>query len=85
MAQQSPAQPGLLRRLLGRSVATAEISSSAEQTAPNETWRRFALAPGVELHVREPVSAALRSRVEQMLVPLRKMLEEETQSTEHQA
>lgn len=84
-AQHTATPPGLLRRLLGQSEASTATFSSAKQAASSETWRRFVVAPGVELHMREPIAADLHSRIEQVLISLREILQEETQDAGRQA
>lgn len=39
-----------------------------------ERWQRLTLAPGVELHIREPLEPALRARVEQLIAQARALL-----------
>ena len=35
--------------------------------APPESWRRFTLSPGVELHVKEPATSGDRQRIDQLI------------------
>lgn len=48
----------------------------AIQAAPvgDERWQRLTLAPGVELHVREPLEPLQRARVEQLIAQARELL-----------
>jgi DNA-binding transcriptional MerR regulator len=62
------AQPGLLRKLIPQRRAPAEPEPPAAPPAAEERWRRVSLAPGVELHVREPLAPTVRERVERLLV-----------------
>jgi DNA-binding transcriptional MerR regulator len=78
-----PAQPGLLRRLIPQrrnpdiekdSSAAAAISEAAP-AEDEQRWRRIALAPGVELHVREPLAPKLRQRIGQLIALARGLFE----------
>jgi DNA-binding transcriptional MerR regulator len=75
-------QPGLLRKLIPqrRARAEAEPSSAAPPSAapesdvlPQESWRRIPLAPGVELHVRQPIAAKLEERVDALIALARNL------------
>jgi DNA-binding transcriptional MerR regulator len=56
-----PASGGLLRKLIARGRA-GDAAREGE-----ERWRRMTLAPGVELHVREPAAPAIRERLDRLL------------------
>ena len=62
---------GLLKRL---------VSQRREATSPpiaeEETWQRVGLAPGVELHVREPLAAEIHERVAQLIERARELFDE---------
>lgn len=62
----APAQEGLLSRLLPRRREQMHRSAHAP-AATEERWQRITLAPGIELHVREPQSASIRERVERLI------------------
>lgn len=62
--EQGP-QQGLWRRLL-RERRQPE-HSSAPADVPPESWQRITLAPGVELHVREPLTARIQARVDDLI------------------
>lgn len=64
---QQPAR-GLLRGF-----AEAREGEPAPELAGGEAWRRMVLAPGVELHVREPLSAADRERLAQLIARAREL------------
>ena len=73
-APASPAagqSPGLLRRLLPQRQARVEADTPAadqESLAPQgESWRRIRVAPGVELHVRQPVTEQIQERVQALI------------------
>jgi DNA-binding transcriptional MerR regulator len=56
----------LLKRLgVGRQPTRAPQPDPPEAQA--EQWRRITLAPGVELHIREPAAPALRERIERLI------------------
>ncbi|NJN14816.1 MAG: MerR family transcriptional regulator [Oscillochloris sp.] len=56
----------------------AERVSSDEHPAPvAEHWQRIRLAAGVELHIREPLSAQRRKRLEELIRAARDVLHEE--------
>ena len=61
-----PQQGGLLRKLLpprrDRAAAPKQESPQSEQR-----WRRIDLAPGIELHIREPAAPALHARIDRLL------------------
>ena len=44
---------------------------------PPETWQRVRLAPGVELHTREPATPASRERMQQLLAFARELFGDE--------
>jgi DNA-binding transcriptional MerR regulator len=64
-------QPGLLHKLIPQRRARA----ATEPQAAEESWRRVALAAGVELHIREPIAPAMRERVEQLIALARSLFE----------
>lgn len=66
-----PARGGFLRRLLPqqRPVAPPDMPQA-------EAWRRVALAPGVELHVREPADPATQERVQTLIEQARTLFAE---------
>jgi DNA-binding transcriptional MerR regulator len=74
----APAAPagGLLQRLLPSRRERAK--SAAEELAPpaEEQWRRVTLAPGVELHLREPLATGLREAVARLIALARELLGE---------
>jgi DNA-binding transcriptional MerR regulator len=73
----APAQESLLRRLIPQrrspEAAKAARSEAEPAAAPDnrtlarESWRRVQLAPGVELHVREPAAAKVQERLEALI------------------
>jgi DNA-binding transcriptional MerR regulator len=64
----------LLERLLPRRSAE---EPRREQPPDEERWRRVTLAPGVELHLREPLASGLRERVEELIARARELLSPE--------
>jgi DNA-binding transcriptional MerR regulator len=81
-APESAQQPGLLRKLIPqrRARTDAETPAAAPEPAmaehsapPHESWRRIPLAPGVELHVRQPIAAKLQERVDALIALARNM------------
>ena len=77
-APEPAQQPGLLRKLIPqrrtRADAEAPESAAAEHSAaPHESWRRIRLAPGVELHVRQPIAAKLQERVDALIALARNL------------
>jgi DNA-binding transcriptional MerR regulator len=66
----APARAGLLKRLVPqrREVAAPPIEE--------ETWQRVGLAPGVELHVREPLAPDMRERVTRLIERARELFSE---------
>ncbi|HEU5099430.1 MAG TPA: MerR family transcriptional regulator [Roseiflexaceae bacterium] len=77
---ETPQQTGLLHKLIPprRSADTSKSASAEPAPAPVESeqrWRRIVLAPGVELHVREPVAASVRERIEQLIAIARALFE----------
>jgi DNA-binding transcriptional MerR regulator len=67
----APARGGLLKRLVPQRREVAAQLESAE-----ETWQRVGLAPGVELHVREPLSPDIRQRVTRLIEQARELFGE---------
>jgi DNA-binding transcriptional MerR regulator len=72
---EGAAQGGLLRRLVSQRRERA--APMAAQAAPEETWQRLTLAPGVELHMREPLAPGMRERVEQLIAHARSLFNDE--------
>jgi DNA-binding transcriptional MerR regulator len=66
----APASPSLLKRLVQRGREVAAPAAAAE-----ETWQRVGLAPGVELHVREPLPPDMRERVKRLIERARELFE----------
>src|SRR5262249_11609171 len=72
---EAPQQGGLLRKLIPprRPPDTGKAARAGDaplQTATTETeqhWRRVSLAPGVELHPREPVATAPRWPIDRLI------------------
>jgi len=64
-------QPGLLHKLIPqrRARAEGEPPAAAPQlgAVPHESWQRIPLAPGVELHVRQPIAAKLQERIQALI------------------
>ena len=69
------AQGGLLKRLVPRRREQA-VQPSAAEPAPKENWQRMTLAPGVELHVREPLTPGLRERVARLIAWAHELFDE---------
>jgi DNA-binding transcriptional MerR regulator len=67
----APARGGLLKRLVPQRRETA-----AQPEAAEETWQRVGLAPGVELHIREPLPADLRERIARLIEQARELFGE---------
>jgi DNA-binding transcriptional MerR regulator len=65
----APARAGLLKRLVSQ-----RREAASQPTPPEERWQRVGLAPGVELHVREPLPADLRERVARLIERAREIL-----------
>lgn len=74
-ATQSAASGGLLRKLIPQRRERAETAQAADAPQPDEAWRRVPLAPGVELHLREPPAPALRERVERLIALARELFD----------
>jgi DNA-binding transcriptional MerR regulator len=64
----APARGGLLKRFVPQRRDTTWQTAATE-----ETWRRVGLAPGVELHVREPLPAEVRERVARLIARAREL------------
>lgn len=76
-AAPAPAAPGsLLRKLIPQ--RRERDAPVALQDAPGESWRRVTLAPGVELHLREPPPPDLRERVERLIAHARDLFRDRT-------
>jgi DNA-binding transcriptional MerR regulator len=80
-AAPAPAAPqprgSLLSRLVPRRRAQPEEQAPAAPSAA-EQWQRITLAPGVELHIREPLPDDLHARVQQLLAQARELLDDDT-------
>jgi DNA-binding transcriptional MerR regulator len=70
-APQLAHAPGRPKRL----VSEQRVAQRGMLAAPEETWQRLALAPGVELHVREPLSRELRERVTRLIEQARDLFD----------
>jgi DNA-binding transcriptional MerR regulator len=75
-------QTGLLRKLIpprrsgdAAKSAHAEAARESEPPESDQRWRRVALAPGIELHIREPAAGSARERVEQLIALARALFE----------
>jgi len=70
----SQQQGGLLRKLLpprrDRAAAPKQESPQGEQR-----WRRIDLAPGIELHIREPAAPALQARIDRLIALAHELFE----------
>jgi DNA-binding transcriptional MerR regulator len=71
----APAPGGLLRKLVPQRHERGSTPYAAE-AAPEETWQRVTLAPGVELHIREPLASEVRTRVERLIAWARELFGE---------
>jgi len=73
-AEASPPQIGLLRKLMPQRRADA---AAAKQDSPpaEQRWRHIELAPGVELHIREPAEPALHERIDRLIALARSLFE----------
>ena len=70
----SQQQGGLLRKLLpprrDRAAAPKQESPKGEQR-----WRRIDLAPGIELHIREPAAPTLQARIDRLIALAHELFE----------
>lgn len=76
-APPTPGQRSLLGRLIPQRREQAAAPAPPAQEATAQTWRRVPLAPGVELHVREPVEPGLRERIDALIEVARGLFEED--------
>jgi hypothetical protein len=67
----APAATSLLKRLVPQ-----RREAPAAPAAAQETWQRVGLAPGVELHVREPLPADVRERIARLIERARELFGE---------
>jgi DNA-binding transcriptional MerR regulator len=68
-------QGGLLRKLLPpRRDRAAGVPKQASPQG-EERWRRIDLAPGIELHIREPAEPAVHARVDRLIALARSLFE----------
>lgn len=66
--------PGLLRRLIPqRREREGAPPTASAQPGSGETWQRVILAPGIELHLREPLAPKLRERAERLIDQAREL------------
>lgn len=61
----SPTPSGLLSRLIPKRRAAARERTQLPPTS--ESWQRVTLAPGVELHLHEPLPSPIRERIERLI------------------
>jgi DNA-binding transcriptional MerR regulator len=71
--EEQRARGGLLGRLLPRRERPQPAPGAAGETEP-ERWSRVTLAPGVELHIREPAAPGLRERIARLIAEARTIL-----------
>jgi len=50
-------------------------ASKEESPQADQRWRRVDLAPGVELHIREPAAPALHERIDRLIALARSLFE----------
>jgi hypothetical protein len=63
-----PQQGGLLRKLLPQRRASADAAAPKYESPQGvQRWRRIDLAPGIELHIREPAAPALHERIDRLI------------------
>jgi len=77
-AAAAPPQVGLLRKLLPQrraDVAAAKEKRLEESQQSEQRWRRIDLAPGVELHIREPAAPALHERIDRLIALARNLFD----------
>ena len=67
----APPRAGVLKQLAPQRREMASPPAIAE-----ETWQRVGLAPGVELHVREPLPPDVRERVTRLIEQARELFDE---------
>jgi len=80
-APEPAQQPGLLRKLIPQrrtrvdagAPAAADSAAAEHSTPAHESWQRIALAPGVELHVRQPIAAEIQERVDALIALARNL------------
>lgn len=73
-APETPrARGGLLGRLLPQRQRAPPAPEPAGAPEP-ERWSRVTLAPGVELHIREPAAPGLRERIARLIAEARSIL-----------
>ena len=70
---EGAAQSSLLRRLVPQRRERSAAPRPDTPPAPEETWQRVTLAPGVELHMREPLAPGLRERVARLIEQAREL------------
>jgi DNA-binding transcriptional MerR regulator len=70
----APQQAGLLRNLIPQRRARADAAAAGQELPHSEQrWRRIDLAPGVELHIREPAAPALHERIDRLIALARSL------------
>jgi hypothetical protein len=57
-------------------MAPLRREAAAQPDTAEETWQRVGLAPGVELHTREPLPADVRERVARLIERARELFGE---------
>jgi DNA-binding transcriptional MerR regulator len=71
LVSAAPARTSLLKRLVPQ-----RREAASPPIAEEETWQRVGLAPGVELHVREPLAPDIRERVTRLIERARELFGE---------
>ena len=70
-------QAGFVRRLMPQRRAHADADTPKRESPQSEQhWRRIELAPGVELHIRDPAAPALHERIERLSALARSLFQE---------
>jgi len=75
-APPAPSPPALARSSLKHIASQRGDAVSAAQAAAEETWRRLLLAPGVELHIREPAPPGGQDRIDRLIELARELFGE---------
>jgi DNA-binding transcriptional MerR regulator len=79
--QGAPAGGSMLSRFVpqepGSDMAAGSVTDRAEQ---REAWQRVTLAPGVELHLREPSAPGLHERIAELIQIARELFPDEKNS-----
>lgn len=73
-----PADGSILSRLVPQQPRSSmAVGPAQDSSGQSETWQRVTLAPGIELHLREPAAPSMRERIAELVQITRELFSDE--------